>query len=207
MSPFPLFMLGGLGGFHLTALGTGAQTIPSLHHILHCGLSWQEGKRAGSTLSFPFILPHQCKWELQPCILSLPPSSRMVANACAAQLGCVPATEVPRLTKYSCSIPCLLLMPPILLSIWKNIYRGVARGIPQFPQEKWGEYLNLRLKFVPAVCWLWVNLGTWVWSCHYADTLWDPNVSSYSLRPLSSSQSTMATGGEAPEWQRVYPDC
>lgn len=110
-------------------------------------------------------------------------------------------------TKYSCSIPCLLLMPPILLSIWKNIYRGVAGGIPQFPQEKWGEYLNLRSKVVPSACWLWMSLGTWVWSCHYADTLWDPKVSSHSLRALSSSHSTMATGGQATQWQRVYPDC
>lgn len=76
-----------------TALGTGAQTMPSLQQIPHGGLSWKEGKRAGSALSFPFTLPYHCKWELQPCIPSLPPSGRTVANARAAQLGCVPTTS------------------------------------------------------------------------------------------------------------------
>lgn len=177
-----------------TALGTRAQTIPSLQRIPHCGLSWKEGEGVGSALSFPFTLPHQCKWELQSCILSLPPSSRTLANARAAQLGCVPTTEAPWLTECSCSISYLLLMPWTLLSIWKNTCRGIAGGIPQFPQEKWGEYLNPRLNVSATVCWLWVSLGSQVWSCHYADILWDHKGSSHSLRPLSSSQSTMVTG-------------
>lgn len=139
-------MLGGLGGFHLTALGTRAQTIPSFHHILHCGLSWKEGKRAGSTLSFPFTLPHQCKWERQSCILSLPPSSRMVANARAAQLGCVPATEVPWFTKYKYQVQLLhTLSAPnatnlafhleeyLQRSSWRHspVSSGEVRGIPE----------------------------------------------------------------------------
>lgn len=91
-------MLGGFGGFHLHVTQHLAHVHNPYHHCIICFADppalGKEGKRAGSTLSFPFTLLHQFKWKLQPCMpWFLPPSSRMAPIASVAQLRHVLAKQ------------------------------------------------------------------------------------------------------------------